>query len=103
MKKKKKYNNLKYQELLYSIKKYSKYVPLYDIFFENPNRLETITLETALELLSYPKILGKIGKTEVKLNRGKYGLYVKFGDKNINLSGIEEEKITMELINEKLL
>ena len=41
MKKKKKYNNLKYQELLYSIKKYSKYVPLYDIFFENPNRLET--------------------------------------------------------------
>ena len=41
MKKKKKYNNLKYQELLYSIKKYSKHVPLYDIFFENPNTLET--------------------------------------------------------------
>jgi len=41
MKKKKKYNNLKYQELLYSIKKYSKHVPLYNIFFENPNRLET--------------------------------------------------------------
>ena len=34
MKKKKKYNNLKYQELLYSIKKYSNYVPLYNIFFE---------------------------------------------------------------------
>lgn len=41
MKKKKKYNNLKYQELLYSIKKYSNYVPLYNIFFENHNRLET--------------------------------------------------------------
>jgi hypothetical protein len=41
MKKKKKYNNLKYQELLYSIKKYSNYVPLYNIFFENNNRLET--------------------------------------------------------------
>jgi len=41
MKKKKKHNNLKYQELLYSIKKYSKHVPLYNIFFENPNRLET--------------------------------------------------------------
>ena len=69
---------------------------------KNPNRLETITLETALELLSYPKILGKIGKSEVKLNRGKYGLYVKVGDKNINLSGVEEDKITMDLINEKL-
>jgi DNA topoisomerase-1 len=69
---------------------------------KHPNKLETITLEKALELLSYPKILGKIGKSEVKLNRGKYGLYVKFGDKNINLSGIDEETITIDLINEKL-
>lgn len=39
--KKKKYNNLKYNELLDSIKKYSKNVPLYNIFFDNPTKLKT--------------------------------------------------------------
>ena len=32
--KKKKYNNIKYNELLDPIKKHSKNVPLYNIFFE---------------------------------------------------------------------
>ena len=39
--KKKKYNNSKYNELLDSIKKHSKNVPLYNIFFDNPNKLKT--------------------------------------------------------------
>ena len=39
--KKKKYNNIKYNELLDSIKKNSKNVPLYNIFFDNPNKLKT--------------------------------------------------------------
>jgi DNA topoisomerase-1 len=69
---------------------------------KSPHTIETVTLETALELLSYPKLLGKIGKTEVKLNRGKYGLYVKYGDKNINLSGVNEEDINLDMISEKL-
>lgn len=69
---------------------------------KSPNKLETITLDTALELLSYPKSLGKIDRKDVKLNRGKYGLYVRFGDKNINLSGIDEDDITLDLIKEKL-
>ena len=39
--KKKKYNNIKYNELLDSIKKNSKNIPLYNIFFDNPNKLKT--------------------------------------------------------------
>ena len=39
--KKKKYKNIKYDELLDSIKKYSNNVPLYNIFFDNPNKLKT--------------------------------------------------------------
>ena len=39
--KKKKYNSIKYNELLDSIKKHSKNVPLYNIFFDNPNKLKT--------------------------------------------------------------
>ena len=39
--KRKKYKNIKYDELLDSIKKYSNNVPLYNIFFDNPNKLKT--------------------------------------------------------------
>jgi len=39
--KKKKYKNIKYNELLDSIKKYSNNVPLYNIFLDNPNKLKT--------------------------------------------------------------
>ena len=69
---------------------------------KEPNTIDTITLEKALEILSYPKSLGKLDKKEVKLFRGKFGLYAKYGDKNINLSGVEEEDVTIELISEKL-
>jgi len=67
-----------------------------------PNTIETVTLEEANKILSYPKTLGKIDRKDVKLYKGKYGLYAKVGDKNINLSGLEEDEITIEKITEKL-
>lgn len=54
-----------------------------------PLTLDTINLKQALELLSYPKILGRYEKKEVKLHRGKFGLYIKFGDENISLNSLE--------------
>ena len=67
-----------------------------------PNTIETVTLEDAIKILSYPKTLGKIDRKEVKLFKGKFGFYAKMGDKNINLSGLEEDEITIEKITEKL-
>jgi DNA topoisomerase-1 len=69
---------------------------------KEPNKIETVTLEEANKILSYPKTLGKIDRKDVKLYKGKYGLYAKVGDKNINLSGLEEDEITIEKITEKL-
>jgi DNA topoisomerase-1 len=73
---------------------------------KSPNTIESITLEEALQILSYPKSLGKYGNKEIKLYKGKFGFYSKYGDYNINLSSItDEEDITLEkiieLINEK--
>ena len=73
---------------------------------KSPNTIESITLEEALQILSYPKSLGKYGNKEIKLYKGKFGFYSKYGDYNVNLSSItDEEDITLEkiieLINEK--
>jgi DNA topoisomerase-1 len=68
---------------------------------KNPLTLDTITKEDALKILSYPKSLGKIDDKEVKLYKGKYGLYAKYGDKSINLTGLEENDITLDIIKEK--
>jgi DNA topoisomerase-1 len=73
---------------------------------KSPNTIESITLEEALQILSYPKSLGKYGNKEIKLYKGKFGFYSKYGDHNVNLSSItDEDDITLEkiieLINEK--
>mgnify|MGYP003338415397 CR=1 FL=1 len=52
-----------------------------------PLTMDTITVKDALDILSYPKSLGKYDKKEVKLYKGKYGFYVKIGDDN---NGIDE-------------
>ena len=66
-----------------------------------PLTVDTITLENAIEILSYPKLLGKYEKKDIYLYRGKYGFYSKCGDKNINLSKFEnEEDITVDVISE---
>lgn len=44
-----------------------------------------ITLETAIELLQYPKEIGKIGSSIVSLNKGRYGLYFKVASKLVGI------------------
>lgn len=68
-----------------------------------PLTIDSITIKDALEILAYPKILGKYEKKEVKLFKGKYGFYVKIGDDNISLAKLnieDESEITMDKINE---
>lgn len=74
-----------------------------------PLTLDTINLKQALELLSYPKLLGRYEKKEVKLHRGKFGLYVKIGDENISLNSLKlknegdlEFEQVIELIKERM-
>jgi DNA topoisomerase-1 len=58
-----------------------------------------ITLEMAVKLFEYPKVLGKIGKSIVKLCKGQYGLYFKIGSKNVAIKDKERE-LTLEYAKE---
>ncbi len=70
-------------------------------------RLETITLEEALELFRLPMDLGKYKGEDVIVNAGRFGPYVKFGEQFISIpKGEEPLEVTMEraaeLIEQKL-
>lgn len=58
----------------------------------NDIKQEDLTLDVAVSLLEYPKYIGKIGKSEVKLFKGQYGLYLKCGSKT---KSVENENISI--------
>ena len=59
--------------------------------------IESITLEEALKLFQLPRNLGQIDGMDVIANKGKFGPYLKYGDKNISLPrGADPMKITLE-------
>lgn len=53
-------------------------------------RIESITLEEALELFKLPRTLGEYQNKEVSVNVGRFGPYVKWGDEFISLPKGEE-------------
>jgi DNA topoisomerase-1 len=57
-----------------------------------------IELEDAIKLLKYPVDLGTFNKKAVYLYKGQFGLYVKYGDKNISLKDMNEDKIDFEKV-----
>lgn len=57
-----------------------------------PLKLETITLEQALKVFEYPKILGKYKRKNVLLKKGKYGLYIEHG----KIRATVDEEVTLE-------
>lgn len=67
--------------------------------------MHSITLEEALELLKWPRNLGKHEKEDVTVAIGKFGPYVKYKSKFYSLKDIAPEKISLkqaiEVINEK--
>ena len=47
--------------------------------------IETLTLEEALKLLEFPRRVGSYEGVEMQVLKGRYGPYLKYGDKNISL------------------
>ena len=47
--------------------------------------MEEVSLEQALELLQYPKKLGKFNRKEIQLCKGQYGFYLKYDKKNYSV------------------
>lgn len=68
-----------------------KYAPLKDI------DINDVTLEQAIELLEYPKTLGKVGNAYVTLNKGQYGLYIKYAGKNISIKDEDIEPSDIDI------
>ena len=47
--------------------------------------IETLTLEEALKLFELPRTVGVIDGVEVKATKGRFGPYLRYGQKNISL------------------
>ena len=69
--------------------------------FTSVESLEDITLEKAISLLSYPKLLGIIGKSKVYLNKGKYGYYLSKGKQTFQLKNFKVEPEDVDLMKAK--
>ena len=68
--------------------------------------IKTITLELALKLFDYPKLIGTHQEKELIIKVGRFGPYIQFGTENISIpKGTEPEEILLEnaitLINKK--
>lgn len=69
-------------------------------------QLNTITFEDAMDLFKLPKELGTYNGQTLEVNNGRFGPYVKYGDKFVSLSpGMDALSVELEdaiaLINEK--
>jgi DNA topoisomerase-1 len=62
---------------------------------------ETVTLEDAIGFLEYPKDIGKIGSSNVTLNKGKFGYYFKVASKLVGIKDKEFDPTDMS--NDELL
>ncbi|MCQ2185394.1 MAG: type I DNA topoisomerase [Bacteroidales bacterium] len=59
--------------------------------------IENLTLEDAIALLQLPRTLGQIDGTDVTILKGRFGPYIKFGDRNVAVAkGTDPLKITLE-------
>jgi DNA topoisomerase-1 len=60
-------------------------------------RLETITLEEALELFKLPRALGETPEGEkVSASIGRFGPYIRYGSKFVSLKEIDPHDVTLE-------
>jgi len=67
------------------------------------SKLEDITLDKAIELFKYPYILFNYENKEVYLNKGQYGLYIKYDNKNYSVKDLDENNIDLDNIKKILI
>ena len=60
-----------------------RFAPLKDV------SIAEITFEQALELLKYPQNLGTYKDKDIILKNGKYGEYIVYNNKNINIGNVK--------------
>lgn len=59
--------------------------------------IESLTLEDALKLFQLPRTLGTVEGVDVIILKGRFGPYIKYGDRNISLGrGKDPLKVTLE-------
>jgi DNA topoisomerase-1 len=91
------------KELYVGTGKYGQYVKFLEDdkfkFFSIEN--EDISIEDAIEIISYPKLLGVINSQNVELFKGKFGLYIKFNKNNYSI--LDNEDIDFEKAKELIL
>ena len=59
--------------------------------------IETVTLEDALKLLEFPRRIGEYEGVDIQVLKGRYGPYIKYGEKNISLPrGVDPLRISQE-------
>lgn len=71
-----------------------------------PDTPENLTISKAINMLAFPKELGKYDNKKLLLKRGQYGYYVTFGTNTITLNGLDfdidkiDEDDTLESIHD---
>jgi topoisomerase IA-like protein len=87
------------QEIYIGCGKYGDYIKLLDennkfkyVSITNKN----ITEEQVLNLIKYPKYVGKYNKKNIYIHSGKFGYYIKYDNKNIPFNQEDLEKIDIE-------
>jgi DNA topoisomerase-1 len=59
--------------------------------------IETITLGEALKLLEFPRRIGQYEGVDIMVFKGRFGPYIKYGDKNVSLPrGKDPQRISLE-------
>jgi len=67
------------------------------VSLKNFKSVEDVTLEIALDLLKYPKLIGEHNGNEIMLNLGPYGTYLKCDGKNVTIpKDLNNDDITLE-------
>ena len=59
--------------------------------------IESITLEEALKLFALPRTVGKLDGVDIICTKGRFGPYIKYGEKNVSLPrGTDPLKVDLE-------